>query len=165
MEKQGYNRSEQVSEYKYTEEVVDQECEVFIELSTKGRRSKPFMQKEKMNDCDLFYLIYRKYLFVITSVFKDNNSVYLRNIYIKPEYRNQSIGKKLLMNLFYDLFNDGIFQVEIEPFESAVEYWEKWGFNFTDNLKTRMYLDLHKLKNLRSYNDFPRIYLMSKRME
>jgi hypothetical protein len=73
-----------------------------------------------------------------------------------------------LMNLFFDLYNNGIYRVEVEPFESTIDYFRKWGFSYIDNSNERMFLDLHKLseiKELKSYNDYPRIYLLAKRLE
>ena len=69
------------------------------------------------------------------------------------------------MNLFYDLINDGVFRAELEPTAESIEYWEKWGFNFMDIANKRMFIDLHNIKNIKSYNDYPRIYLEIKRLE
>lgn len=146
-------------------ESYSQDWEEFIDLQTKGRRSKAFIYKKIMNDCNLYYLIFRKYILCVSSIFSITNHIYIRNIYIKPEFRKQGIAKKLLMNLFYDLINDGVFRAELEPNADSIEYWEKWGFNFIDNANKRMFIDLHNIKNIRSYNDYPRIYLEIKRLE
>ena len=157
-----------ISNKRETEDTIIKNIDIDIEFFTKGRRSKLVIFKKIMADCTLYYIFYRKYMLCISSVFEHNNSIYLRNLYIKPEYRKQGIANKLLMNLFFDLYNNGIYRVEVEPFESTIDYLRKWGFSYIDNSNKRMYLDLHNLseiKELKSYNDYPRIYLLAKRLE
>jgi len=151
-----------------TEDTIIKNIDIAIEFYTKGVRSKPIIYKQITADCTLYHIFYRKYMLCITSIFEHNNSIYLRTLYIKPEYRKQGIANKLLMNLFFDLYNNGIYRVEVEPFESTIDYFRKWGFSYIDNSNERMFLDLHKLseiKELKSYNDYPRIYLLAKRLE
>ena len=84
-----------------TEDTIIKNIGLAIEFYTKGVRSKPVIYKRITADCTLYYIIYRKYMLCITSIFEDNNSIYLRTLYIKPEYRKQGIANKLLMKLFF----------------------------------------------------------------
>jgi L-amino acid N-acyltransferase YncA len=96
----------------------------------------------KFPDCTVQMLVNEHGVFSVTTFDSFNKEmVYIRNIYVKKEFRKKEIGTKFIQGLIDKCREFGIPRIETEPTEKSVEFFEKFGFKWME--KGRMFLTIN----------------------
>jgi GNAT superfamily N-acetyltransferase len=62
---------------------------------------------------------------------------YLANAFVLPEYRNQGIGKRLIMALLDHAASNDFARVVLSPSEKSISFYQRAGFGPADELMVR----------------------------
>ena len=62
---------------------------------------------------------------------------YLANAFVLPEYRNQGIGKRLIMALLDHAASNDFARVVLSPSERSISFYQRAGFGPADELMVR----------------------------
>lgn len=101
-----------------------------------------FIHKAVFDDCNVYSFISKKYTIALSNL-GDFDHIYLRTLYVAPQYRNQGIGGKLLDNIILDCFNNNVQRIKVEPFSSVIDYLLNLGFEYNDDKNEVMLLNVN----------------------
>jgi GNAT superfamily N-acetyltransferase len=113
--------------------LFEQEMQLITRLFSEG------IYPIKFPDCTVQMLVNEHGVFSVTTFDSFNKQmVYIRNIYVKKEFRKKEIGTKFIQGLIDKCSELGIPRIETEPTEKSIGFFTKFGFDWME--KGRMFL-------------------------
>jgi GNAT superfamily N-acetyltransferase len=123
----------------YFKNTVEREMELFQEYQLNGKIPNPNIQK--FTDATIIHQSTEIYFLGISELIENDAYCYLKDLFIKKEFRKQGYATKIVVTLIEECIKKNIHSIELESENNSMEFFKRFGFKLNGESNNRMVLN------------------------
>jgi N-acetylglutamate synthase-like GNAT family acetyltransferase len=123
----------------YFKNTVEREMELFQKYQLNGKIPNPNIQK--FTDATIIHHSTDIYFLGISELIENDTYCYLKDLFIKKEYRKQGYATKIVITLIEECIKKNIHSIELESENNSMEFFKRFGFKLNGESNNRMVLN------------------------